>query len=482
MRRHRPLQLAGLLALAASAWTGVLSSSALALPAGEYQVEACTAAVGYANNTWADIINNTTYLEMHTTCGEASASAKTSTLANLEIGDVIGLSKSPTVGVGGEWSFTAVAGTTIVEVRGEDSLYRSGRSWEVYWATENANGEETTQESCSAVTERECAFGGPFQATALQARTIRFVALCTAEEYAPGQYFTTCPGGALYHDVHVGIRDAIVTLEDRTPPSEVQLDGPPSGAQRGTITLKASAEDPVAGLLSLAIIDEDGNTVAGPVSAGACNYSELTPCPTSVVELPLELDTTNLAEGEQALRAQATNAAHDQASSQPFTIDVENKSTTTETTTTTTTTTTASNGSTEGGSGQTEEHHATTTTTTITEPAITTTSTTTATKHPGEHPQTIKLTKARIAKGWLTLAGTLTSRQVTPLQLRATAPRRSHIATWRRKVRTTARHGRFTLRLRVPAQLKHRTLTLSLLAPAHNDYKRATLTRRLFDD
>lgn len=310
--------------LAAGIAAGGWPTTAHGFIVGRYQVEACTEAVGFQNNSWTVSTNNSD-LETHTSCGEPPAPYQSTTIANLELTDIVGLAEELPVGAEGAWQVLAPAGATIAEVTGYSSLFRNGGdAWQVYRESEATNGEITVEQTCKGVHTDSCGIGGLFQATALHARRFAFGALCEAEEYEPGKFFTTCPDGALLHDVRAGINYATVTLEDPTPPSAVTVSGIPSGAQHGTITIHGSATDTIAGLLSLSIINDSGQTVAGPVSAGSCDYSKLTPCPTSANDLEIPLDTENLPEGENQLRLIAVNAAHDETLSTPFTIDVEN--------------------------------------------------------------------------------------------------------------------------------------------------------------
>lgn len=291
---------------------------------GRYNVEACTTAVGYVNLSWEARTSNPTYIETHTGCGEEPANYGSSTLTNLELGDVTGLSEEIPVGTEGTWSVTAPTGTMIAEVNGYSSLYRQGHSWHVYRETENTNGETSIESTCDNVTTNACALGGAFQATALKARSMTLGVLCTPEEYEPGKYFTTCPDGALMHDVRAGIAYATVTIDDPNAPEAVAAGNIPSGPQHGVVNIAASAMDSAAGVLSLSVVTKAGEVVGGPVAPGACDYSRLTPCPTHAENLPVSIETEKLPDGQNELRVAATNAAHDESYSAPFMLTVEN--------------------------------------------------------------------------------------------------------------------------------------------------------------
>lgn len=302
---------------------GVCSPPAKSSVPGRYSVEACTEAVGYQNHLWTVSINDNR-LETHTTCGEPPAGYQTTAISNLEIADVTGLSEEIPAGAEGSWKVVAPEGETIAEATGYSSLYRTGgNGWQIYRETEAPNGAITIEQTCNEPYVESCGLGGPFQATALHARALILGARCEREEYEPGKFLTSCPDGALRHDVRAGIDYATITLEDLTPPSQVIASHIPEGIQRGAITIDASATDTTAGLLSLSVTNDSGQTIAGPISPGACNYSTFTPCPTSA-NLSIPINTETLPDGENQLHLTATNAAHDEASSETFTIDIDN--------------------------------------------------------------------------------------------------------------------------------------------------------------
>jgi hypothetical protein len=301
--------------------------------AGEYSVEACTAAVGYANDSWTFATNDAAYIEEHTSCGEPPLSGDPPVLANLALGDTLG-PHGVLVGTTGSLSVTAPEGETISEISGSDTLMKVGgnKAWNVYLATQNTEGQTTVQQTCTtSATENVCAAGGPFTISGLHAKTATIGAECDAEEYEPGHSYTTCARGNEFgHAVRAGFNYATVTLNDPTPPTDVAAAAIPSGSQHGSITIDGSATDTTAGLLAVAIIDSTGITVAGPVSfAATCDYSHLTPCPTRESEIAIPLDTEGLPDGADQIRIVATNAAHDETTSEPYTLNVSNHPTST---------------------------------------------------------------------------------------------------------------------------------------------------------
>ncbi len=307
---------------------GLLAWASSAAVAGTFPVEACTSSVGYENHIWAFSTNNPTYIESHTTCGETPVSGNPPKLVNLSLGDTLGAGGVP-VGTKGEWTFTASTGETISEVAGSDSLMKVGGNmgWNVYLESEDAEGHTHLEQTCAtSAEENECAVGGPFQVPGLKAKTVTIGAECDAEEYEPGHHFTTCARGNEFgHAVRTEFDDVTVMLDDPTPPSNVSGSNIPNGAQHGTITINGAATDTIAGLLSLSVIDKNNKIIGGPVTVpGGCDYSQMTPCPTNAASLQLPVDTEELPDGTNEIRVLATNAAHDQETSSPYTITVEN--------------------------------------------------------------------------------------------------------------------------------------------------------------
>lgn len=314
----------------------VLLAASLALPApeavvadttGQFSVEACTAPVGYENQSWEFTTNNPSYIEAHSTCGEPPLSGDPPTLANLTLGDTLGSYGVP-VGTTGNWIFKTPDGTSIAEVSGSDTLMKVGgnHGWNVYLDSEDFEGDTQLAQTCAtSPAENECTAGGPFQLAGLDARTITIGAECDAEEYAPGKSYTTCARGNEFgHAVRAGLNYVTVTLNDPTPPAAVTGSNIPTEPQHGTITINGSATDTIAGLLTLAVINSEGQPIGEPVSIGQCDYALLTPCPTRASNVPIPVDTKDLPEGTDQIRVRATNAAHDEATSPPYNLTVAN--------------------------------------------------------------------------------------------------------------------------------------------------------------
>jgi hypothetical protein len=447
--------LARLLSLAAVAavLTGALVLPApgalAAAPAGQFSVEACTPAVGYENQSWQFTTNNPSYIEAHSTCGEPPLSGDPPTLANLALGDTLGSFGVP-VGASGNWTFEAPEGTSIAEVSGSDTLMKVGgnHGWNVDLQSEGSEGHTTLAQTCAtSPAENECAVGGPFQITGLDARTVTIGAECDAEEYAPGKTYTTCARGNEFgHAARAGLNYVTVTLNDTTPPADVTGSNIPTESQHGNVTIDGSATDTIAGLLTLTAINSEGHPIGASVSVGECNYALLIPCPTDASNLPLPIDTEKLPEGKDQIRVLATNAAHDQATSPTYNLAVANtpysgqppaptngNGTGSQTTTSTTTVTTS--------------QHLGTATTPTTSPDHTSTTTSNA---PSRHLE-IKLVTARLRHGRLILQGTLAPDISGLLKVTISGDLRNGRG-WRATTQTRLTNGRFSTALRVPTR------------------------------
>jgi hypothetical protein len=218
----------------------------------------------------------------------------------------------------------------ITEVIGMFSLFKVGRNtgWNIYLESESDSGKTQVGATCmTSAEENECSAAGEHQMSGLEAKAVLVGAVCDSEEYAPGQFYTTCSRGNQFgHAVRAGLDYATVTISDPIAPTSVTGSGIPTSPQNGIISILGSAVDGTAGLLSLAVVDGAGEVVGGPVAApGACNYSFVTPCPTKVENLSIPVDTTKLPNGQDQVRVEATNAADDEGFSAPYILTVQNE-------------------------------------------------------------------------------------------------------------------------------------------------------------
>lgn len=311
MRSLGLLALSGLLALA-------LSRPDVSL-AGYYEVSTCTESVSYVNNSWHLFDSNSSYLEANTACHQTPTHELSPGLSNLAVGDVLGAGDPP-VGAEAGWRFTAPVGTAISEVIGSDDLFKdTNNDWHVY--LENANNEVLGGQTCIVELRSSfyCEVSGPFQESGISTPSVAIGVVCTQNNT------NNCPGGATIHEVRAELDYATVTIRDEVLPTGIVGSRIPPGPQHGTVSILGSAEDATSGLLSLSVVNGANNEViGGPVTSGSCDYSFTTPCPTKAENLSIPIDTTKLPNGLDQIRVEATNAAHDEGFSSPYTLDVEN--------------------------------------------------------------------------------------------------------------------------------------------------------------
>ena len=288
--------------------------------AGLYEVSACTESVGYVNNSWGLFNNNTRYLEANSACNQTSTNELSPSLSNLAIGDVLGAGDPP-VGTEADWRFVAPAGTSISEVRGSDDLFKDANNdWQVY--LRNAKDEVLGGQTCivELVSSLYCEVSGVFQESGIDTSSVAIGVLCAENDSH------NCPDGATIHDVRAELDYATVTINDPVVPTGVAGTQIPASPQHGLISISGTAIDNAAGLLSLSVVNASDETVGGPVAVpGVCNYSFTTPCPTKAENVAIPIDTTKLPNGQDQIRVEATNAAHDEGFSAAITLTVRNE-------------------------------------------------------------------------------------------------------------------------------------------------------------
>lgn len=226
----------------------------------------------------------------------------------------------------------------------------------------------------------------------------------------------------------------------------------PTEPQHGTITINGSATDTTAGLLTFVVINDEGRQIGEPVSVGRCNHAHLTPCPTRASDLSIPLDIEDLPEGEDQIRVLATNAAHDEATSPPYSLTVANA---------------PSKDPNASGTGSQTTTSATTATTSQ-QPAIATTTTpppANATANPRNAPRQhppIKLVAARLRHGSLVLQGTVPTNATGLLKVTINGYRRDG-RRWKAKALTHLAKGRFSASFRVAGRSLRRHATVEIL-------------------
>lgn len=306
--------------------------------AGTYTVGACTASVGDVNHSWEAFDNAPTEIQAHSTCGQSPTYGSSASLTNLAAADALGAGPPP-VGVEGGWRLTAPTGTSISAIAGSDVFFKeTNNDWEVF--LKGATGAALGGQTCLVEPSSGgyCETAGAFQEVGLTTPSVSIGLLCREN------VFHDCPDGTTLHEVRAELDEATVTINDPVAPSGV-TGSVPAGPQHGVVVIKASATDAAAGIASLSVINGSGAVVGGPVvPPPGCDYSYVTPCPTAVTELPVEVQTTELPNGEDPVRVRATNAASDTAESDRYVLTVEHSAPVTE------------RGGSSGGGGPTEEH------------------------------------------------------------------------------------------------------------------------------
>jgi hypothetical protein len=426
-----------------------------------YEIGACTESVGYVNNSWSYFNASTVYLEDSSSCHQAPVYGLSPNLANLAVGDVLGVGDPP-VGEEAGWRFTAPPGTKISEVRGSDDLFKDNNNdWNVY--LEDGSGSVLGGQTCSVDAQASyyCEVAGVFHEPGINASSLRIGVKCTLNSA------NNCPDGATVHDVRAELDEAVVTINDPVAPTDVTGEVP-SGPQHGTISISGAATDMAAGLLSLSVVNSSNEVIGGPVAApGTCDYSFVTPCPTKAEGLSIPIDTTKLPNGQNEVRVEATNAAQDEGFSTAYMLEVENvapkesgggASGGGETTSGEGSGSKASSG---GGAGAVQG--GTSSSSPLIMPVATSPLETIA----------IYATSRRSRDGGLLLSGRV-SGGVTGLISISVEARRGALHRWRRHVSVAIGHGRFQTRIRLPRGLRRRRVVVRLIYPGNDLYKRAS--------
>ncbi len=281
--------------------------------------------------------------------------------------------------------------------------------------------------------------------------------------------FHNCPDRS--HDsstVRAELDYATVTINDPVPPTGVIGTRIPTGLQHGTVSISGSAVDGAAGLLSLSVVNASDEVIGGPVAApGACNYSFVTPCPTKVEGLSIPVDTTKLLNGQDQIRVEATNAAHDEGFSVPYTLTVQNEAP-----------------SKTGGSGEeksTGKQENTGKSATET-PASQMTGSGSTTSTTGAHEATPIHVSIHIDEVKRTARELLITGHLDPAAVGTLSGELWHTGSARAVIRRLRLHlvdGRFRIRMPLARALRKRHLTLVFRYPGAAGYTSATATRIL---
>jgi hypothetical protein len=279
--------------------------------AADYEVLACGAAPANANASWTATNTNVAKVQTSSACGAGGD------YGGLVARDVLGVPSTGTAGANAFWSFTAPAGTTIAALTYDRLLASFGDSG---WLVQLRRADGTVLEDCSDAPPGSdtCTLGtrgGGGYVTVPAASTTRldFGVWCIAG----------CGTGATINRGEAVIYRARVVVNDPTAPTVSALGGAiaSGGWLRGTQPASFTASDAQSGVRTLRL-SLDGTPVQA--AAQACDFTLSVPCAQGTVPYAAQVDTTQLADGEHTLRAQALDASDAVGQSGAVTIRTDN--------------------------------------------------------------------------------------------------------------------------------------------------------------
>lgn len=285
--------------------------------AGTYSVPACRDAAG-APGGWTSFNTAPGSLESGASCAGTGGGEFDGLFGRDQIDP-----PGPAVSAGSKvgFGFDAPLGTTVSAVSYSRFVsLRLERNWTGGMNVVGGPG-AGLYDNCS-VTSFTCSTGsaGGVQRTlsGLSATRLEFGGFCVGSGCVTGG--TTSDGRPL-HYVTAVLYGASVTLQDATPPSVSGLSGP-SGWVRGSVAFGLSGSDGQSGLRGLELVDGDG--VGRGSVALTCVAAQPVPCPTGSQSGSVSLNTSLLADGARQLRARATDAGGETATSAPLGLRVDN--------------------------------------------------------------------------------------------------------------------------------------------------------------
>jgi 5-hydroxyisourate hydrolase-like protein (transthyretin family) len=271
----------------------VLSAAPTAL-AGSYDVVACDAAPGGANNSWVGDANNA-QLTVYAQCPSGG---------NQTRGIVARNSVQPAgsgVGQGGlAWArFDAAPGTSITKIKAAYRFVRAGANG---WEVGLSNGAKLLT-GCPSTSGNGCVSKGAEDTIAVpNSQTIYIEAFCS---------HTPCPTDSTgdpvygYMQASANLYSAVVTLQDDSAPSIGSIGGGlwSDGWKRATQTLAFDASDN-SGIRRAAVLLDGDAIINGDHS---CDYTRTVPCPQGGDSFTVP--TGSISDGAHRLSVQATDAA-----------------------------------------------------------------------------------------------------------------------------------------------------------------------------
>lgn len=222
----------------------------------------------------------------------------------------------PPAGAAAAWLFTAPSGTSITHLSYSRWLMKDADN---NWApTLDVDG--VVRETCSIdYPASSCAVGSPGSEPTLidipGGQTLRVGVRCLPNASS------NCVGGGTMHAVAAVLYGATVTLSDSSAPTLSKVTGPvfdPSYLT-GTTDATFDASDNV-GIRS-ARLYVDG--VAQPATTYSCDFTYTVPC-SNRTAASLDLDTTQLTDGDHSIEVAASDPASNEARSTARTVTVDN--------------------------------------------------------------------------------------------------------------------------------------------------------------
>ena len=320
------------LAIAAAAAGGLAASAQGA--SGTYQVLACNAAPGGANNSWVwseHDVSGTHHYTRYASCPYLSGGSGGSTdqESGLSTTDTLGLSNGAPPGSNAGWTFTAAPNTTITAITYERYLGHKLDPYNDWSPALRADGTIVPGETCLDTSQNgdKCSIGGPPGkgaapgiVTGLSANELSLSILCQAPEGVE------CVTGGTEHKVWAALYGATVTISDSHPPTlgtpsgSLWSEGEAGGYHKGSESVSVEANDLGGGVASI-ILSADGTPVDS--YQAACNYTEPQPCSLATGSQTLTLNTTTLSDGTHTVSLVAIDAADNRSTviSKRITVD-----------------------------------------------------------------------------------------------------------------------------------------------------------------
>lgn len=260
--------------------------------AGVYDVVACDAAPGGANNSWVPVVGNPLGTTAYTECPTGGSPDRGMIARN-----VVAANSSASGNVVAQMKFTAAPGTTIIGLNAAYAFYRDDPQWEAVLST-------------GAAMLRGCPMGGPPGCTIASSSEWIDVPGGSQVLYIDAYCVTSgCPlAGADpahgYLSARSRLSSASVRLQDDSAPALSVVGGLwAAGWLRGIQPLTIDATDN-AGVRQTRIL-ADGNLLAA--TPRICDASQVVPCPNGPDSY--SVNTATLSDGPHALSAQAFDSA-----------------------------------------------------------------------------------------------------------------------------------------------------------------------------